>query len=93
MNQQELKRLNKLLNQRYWGLFEEKLDQRPLGAFRNLCESLGISVVYRWGGGESDGQVFEDLVQAADPHPGAPGFRWLEMTKETAEKILVIGLP
>ena len=58
--------------------------------WRELCDSLGATVSNISDELEYPGQVFEEIVVVADPSQSGI---WLEMTHETAIKILTLGLP
>ena len=88
MDPQTLKKLSHILEQKFWEVAGATVSAPARDRWREKCESLGIR---RYTGiFEDDHQIFEEFVVVIDPYPGG---NWLEMTKETAEKILSIGMP
>jgi hypothetical protein len=99
VNQQSLRKLNELLRERFW----EEADQSQIVDdtehdlmmhhwWADKCESLGIRRCERSRKKPESvfGQVFEESVVVNDPEPSG---HWLEMSRETALKLLAIGLP
>jgi len=97
MDHRNLGKLARLLEEKYWELIEGNTfrSRTARNRWSRKCKSLGIR--------KSDctmeepetidqphGQVFEEFVVVLDPCPDG---RWLEMTRETAERILAIGIP
>lgn len=106
MNREGLKRLKKVLMDRWaemyresvWGTYGKTIArnayEKQLGQtasrWRGLCRSLEIRATTEFQDIEPGGQIFEELVVVSDPNPAG---MWLEMTHETAEKILALGMP
>lgn len=88
MDREALKKLKVLLHQK----FREVTRPLPHGGFarwKETCASLGIRPIR-----PLDGRLVNEprmkIVVVEDP---AAGGHLLEMTEETADKILVLGLP
>lgn len=92
MNQQSLKKLSRILHERYWEVVDG--TGRDYDLARSLwlekCESMGIEPHQASIEEQDYGQVFEESVVVIDPNPRGT---WLEMNRETALKVLAIGLP
>jgi hypothetical protein len=89
MNQKGLSRLRQLLEDKYWEVAEQtSFEDTSRSLWLEKCELLGIKKADEKV--DFPGQIFEETVLVIDPCPSGT---WLEMTKETAEKILAIGFP
>lgn len=99
MNRAALERLREVLGERWVEMYRESVREQGIHAtkqlgrtasrWRGLCRSLDIQALdesYDYEGP----LVLEELVIVIDPNPAG---MWLEMTHETAEKILTLGLP
>lgn len=88
-----LNRLQKILNGKFLDMLHGDLKPfrlaTALESWERLCDRLDITRVEHTDY-EPGGQVFEDFVALDDPSPAGNS---LEMTKETALKILTLGLP
>ena len=84
--------LQEAVIRRFHDILEESLDYarhvNPI--WGRLCDSLDITRLADCADYGPNGQVLEDLVVVVDPCPGG---MWLEMTHDTARKILVLGMP
>jgi len=100
MNRESLKRLNRILFRKWVSTNDEFVTLADNGRqiikahvkWHQTCDSLGIERLKRMGEDEfdPDGQILEESIVLLDP---AFYGTWLEMPKETAEKILVMGMP
>lgn len=101
MNRESLKPLRDALADRWAKTYRETVRELPgvhatkqLGRaasrWRGLCQSLDIQAIDGLHDYETGGQILEELVVVTDPNPAG---MWLEMSHETAEKILTLGLP
>lgn len=88
MDTLSFRRLNELLEQKYWEIANQshRIAPEARDKWDRMCESLGI----RRCGGHTPRFTDEELVIVVDPYTGG---NWLEMTEETAEKILTLGFP
>lgn len=100
MNRETLKLLKEVLMDRWAEMYRQSIHESPgakyekqLGRtasrWRGLCRSLEIRPLDESYDYEPGGQILEELVVVSDPNPAG---MWLEMTHETAEKILALGL-
>jgi hypothetical protein len=100
VNRETLKRLNRILFLRWVETTDEFGTLADNGRhiikahvkWHQICESLGIERLKRMGEDEfdPDGQMLEESIVLMDP---AFYGTWLQIPNETAEKILVIGMP
>lgn len=78
-------KLKKIFDNRYYGIWV--MDGSHMGEWDDLCNRNDIRQFedeeYDW---DISGNVFEETVVIPNPFIG-----WLEMSKETALKILVLG--
>lgn len=58
--------------------------------WRAFCDSMGFVRLSEENDFDPHGQIFEESVAVRDP---ATGGGWLDMSKETALKILAMGMP
>ena len=100
MNRESLEGLREVLTERWVGMYRESVQElqgihafqqlgRTASRWRGLCRSLDIRALdesYDYEGS----LILEELVIVTDPNPAG---MWLEMTRETALKILALGLP
>lgn len=101
VNQENLKKLNKILFQK-WNQIQDELQPKTLAdngrqvieahvKWRQVCDSLGIEGLRRMGDEfHPGGELLEESVVL-----GNPAFygTWLQIPNDTAEKILVMGMP
>lgn len=99
MNQQSLRKLNEILQERFWDEADQSQivddaehDKMMHHWWAEKCHPLGIRKRDRNQEEPENtlGQIFEESVVVNDPEPSG---HWLEMSRETALKILAIGLP
>lgn len=106
MNREKFKRLKEVLMDRWaemyresvWNAYGKTIERnayekqlaRAASRWRGLCRSLEIRPLDDSYDYEPGGQILEELVVVSDPNPAG---MWLEMTHDTAEKILALGLP
>lgn len=99
MNGKSLERLREVLGERWVEMYRESVREqgihstkqlgRTASRWRGLCRSLDIRALDE--SYDYEGSLFlEELVIVTDPDPTG---MWLEMSHETAEKILTLGLP
>lgn len=97
MTHQGVRRLQEILKDKFWVLTAfgggltigfDKTHKR----WMSYCEGFGIKASHLSYRDLDDhmGHAFEEFVVVSDPSPGGT---WLEMNRETALKILAIGLP
>ena len=58
--------------------------------WRAFCDSMGFVRLSDENDFDPHGQIFEESIAIRDP---APNGGWLDMSKETALKILAMGMP
>ena len=100
MNRESLKRLNRILFRKWASTNGEFVTLADNGRqiikahvkWHQTCESLGIERLKQMGEEEFDpnGETLEESIVIMDP---ALYGAWLQIPNETAEKILVMGLP
>jgi hypothetical protein len=100
VNRETLKRLNRILFLRWVETTDEFGTLADNGRqiikahvkWHETCHSLGIELLKRMGEDEfdPDGQILEESIVLMDPSFYG---MWLEMPKETAEKLLILGMP
>jgi len=101
MTKQHLKRMNWVFMERWLDLFHEATQQhanlppseqlnRASSKWGQFCRAMGIDMANHQQDYDYGGQILEELDALADPCPNG---LWLEMSHETAEKILTLGLP
>ena len=100
MNRESLERLREVLGERWVEMYRESVREQGIHAtkqlgrtasrWRGLCRSLDILAIEEVEDIEPGGQTFKEFVIVTDPNPTG---MWLEMSRETAEKILTLGLP
>lgn len=101
MKGESLKALKDRLQQRWNEIYRESVRElqgthatkqlgRAASRWRGLCRSLDIRTLDESYDYEPRGQVLEELAVVTDPNPAG---MWLEMTHETADKILTLGFP
>jgi hypothetical protein len=86
-------RLQDLLNTKFTDILHDNTKPAQLAKafedWENLCDRLGITR-REHPDYEPGGQVFEDFIALDDPSPAGES---LEISNETALKILTLGLP
>lgn len=101
MTKEDLKKLKEIVGERWIDLYRKAVQEHPkihaigqLGKaaskWRHTCRTLDIEMVDEPIDYEPGGQILEELVAVSDPNPNG---MWLIMTHETAEKILLLGIP
>ena len=102
VNQENLKKLNKILFEK-WNRIQDELQPKTLAdngrqviqahvKWHQVCDSLGIEGLRRMGDDEfhPGGELLKESVVLSNP---AFYGTWLQIPNDTAEKILVMGLP
>lgn len=92
MNRQHLNKLERILNDKFLDVlsrFSPREMDKVFKTWEYICDSLKITRLDHEDC-EPGGHVFEEYVVIEDPSPGGS---WLEMTHETALKILTLGIP
>jgi hypothetical protein len=103
MNRDILKKLNGIIRKRWCETTEKWSREAPLAdngrhiikahvRWREICDSLGIERLKQMGEDEfhQGGEILEESIVLMDP---ALYGAWLDIPNETAEKILVMGMP
>ena len=99
MNRTTLERLNHLLFNKWRSIYDERehlgISLQAIAAhqtWKDTCKSLDVWEFQSNGycDFEYPGQMFEETVLVLNPDPNGT---FLEMTHETADKMLTLGLP
>jgi len=95
MNRESLRKLQKTVSDKWDSLYPASgplADNKSIVRWEQYCDGLGIGRIKKKDGLEFDhwGEILEEYVVITDPVLYGD---WLEIPKETAEKILALGMP